>query len=98
MTADTKISPSSINTTDIAPPRRHTIAYTELRQDQALPGRQPQVLVLETSPVNDTRVLIRGADWNTTSRGNGTAYGNIWLQPIDRVSLLPTVDLTKLTH
>lgn len=86
-----QISPSTVNTTEVAPPRRHTIAYTELRQDQALPGIQPQVIVLEKTPADDSRALIRGADWNATTRGGISQYEKIWIQPIQRVSVLNVV-------
>lgn len=84
---------ATINTTDVADPRRHTIALTALKtDDMKLPGEQTQVIVLETAP-NATvgegetpTILIRGDTYNATSVGQQAVYENLLIQPIDKVS------------
>ncbi|WRT63765.1 uncharacterized protein IL334_000690 [Kwoniella shivajii] len=84
------------SSTDIAPIRHHTIAFTELRSPTVdLPGDQTQVIVLETA-VNSTTgdnanngdVLVRGDSWNATSLGDQFVYENLFIQPIDKPSPL----------
>ncbi|WWC85882.1 uncharacterized protein L201_000749 [Kwoniella dendrophila CBS 6074] len=94
------------SSTDIAPIRHHTIAFTELRTPTIdLPGDQTQVIVLETAvnqttgqDVNDGSVLVRGDNWNATSSGNQFIYENLFIQPIDKPSpLLKTLSQTGLS-
>ncbi|OCF45154.1 hypothetical protein I317_00956 [Kwoniella heveanensis CBS 569] len=81
------------SSTDIAPSRRHTIAFTELRSPTVdLPGDQTQVMVLQTAEDPTTggsiqgEVLIRGDNWNASSVGQQFVYENLYIQPIDKVS------------
>ncbi|WWD22476.1 hypothetical protein CI109_106969 [Kwoniella shandongensis] len=93
------------SSTDIAPSRHHTIAFTELRSPTIdLPGDQTQVIVLQTaenattgaSPDNTT-ILIRGDSWNATSAGAQFTYKNLFIQPVDKPSpLLKTLSQSGL--
>ncbi|WWC58206.1 uncharacterized protein I303_100742 [Kwoniella dejecticola CBS 10117] len=93
------------SSTDIAPIRHHTIAFTELRSPTVdFPGDQTQVIVLETAvnattgqDVNDGSVLVRGDNWNATSAGDQFTYENLYIQPIDKPSpLLKTLSQSGL--
>ncbi|WVW81884.1 hypothetical protein I302_103883 [Kwoniella bestiolae CBS 10118] len=93
------------SSTDIAPIRHHTIAFTELRSPTVdLPGDQTQVIVLETAvnattgqDVNDGSVLVRGDNWNATSAGEQFVYENLHIQPVDKPSpLLKTLSQSGL--
>ncbi|TYJ54893.1 hypothetical protein B9479_004401 [Cryptococcus floricola] len=86
------------SSTDIAPPRKHTVAFTRLHSSTILlPGEQAQVIVLETAadrsvpqPWDNTSILIRGDTWNATSQGNQFSYENLYVQPIDRILAVPS--------
>jgi hypothetical protein len=81
-----QIASATLNATDIASPRSHTVTFS-LLDEVDLPGPQTQVIVLESAPnTTDPVVLIRGDDWNATSIGRTSRYSNLNLQPIDRVS------------
>ncbi|WVQ93742.1 hypothetical protein IAU59_000819 [Kwoniella sp. CBS 9459] len=92
------------SSTDIAPSRRHTIAFTELRSPTVdLPGDQTQVMVLQTAEDPATGesvqgdVLIRGDSWNASSIGEQFVYENLYIQPIDKPSpLIKTLSQTGL--
>ncbi|WVF66112.1 hypothetical protein IAT40_000851 [Kwoniella sp. CBS 6097] len=92
------------SSTDIAPSRRHTIAFTELRSPTVdLPGDQTQVMVLQTAEDPATgesvqgEVLIRGDNWNASSVGQQFVYENLYIQPIDKPSpLIKTLSQTGL--
>ncbi|WVQ76224.1 hypothetical protein IAR50_005889 [Cryptococcus sp. DSM 104548] len=86
------------SSTDIAPPRKHTVAFTRLYSSTSLsPGEHAQVVVLETAanrsvpqPWDDASILIRGDTWNATSQGNQFSYENLYVQPIDRILAVPS--------
>ncbi|WVQ62602.1 uncharacterized protein L199_000748 [Kwoniella botswanensis] len=94
------------SSTDIAPIRHHTIAFTELRSPTVdLPGDQTQVIVLETAvnattgqDVNDGTVLVRGDNWNATSAGDQFVYSNLHIQPIDKILAVPSLLLETLSQ
>ncbi|WWC66775.1 uncharacterized protein I206_100680 [Kwoniella pini CBS 10737] len=94
------------SSTDIAPIRHHTIAFTELRSPTVdLPGDQTQVIVLETAvnattgqEVNDGSVLIRGDNWNATSSGDQFTYENLFIQPMDKILTVPSPFLKTLSQ
>jgi hypothetical protein len=83
-----QIAPIALNTTDVAPPKKKTIAFTLLaNSDTLLPQGQTQVLALETAPnTTETSVYIRGTNWNASSIGYTKKYENVNVQAINRVS------------
>ncbi|OCF36204.1 hypothetical protein I316_02077 [Kwoniella heveanensis BCC8398] len=93
------------SSTDIAPSRRHTIAFTELRSPTVdLPGDQTQVMVLQTAEDPTTggsiqgEVLIRGDNWNASSVGQQFVYENLYIQPIDKILAIPSPLIKTLSQ
>ena len=82
-----KITSTALDITDVAPPKKKTVAFTLLDDENtSLPGDQTQVLVLETAPnTTEPVVYIRGPNWNATSISYTKRYENINVQAISRV-------------
>jgi hypothetical protein len=95
------ITPISMNTTEVAPPKKKTISFTLLKnRDTFLPQGQTQVLALETAPNTTTTepvVYIRGTNRNATSISYTKRYENVHIQAINRVSPNITLNEAMLT-